>query len=644
MTDAGLTCRLKRRIRSPETSLLMLISTIRHLYSEYRVGEEHANPPTSVTRLTGALAVMLLLSGVLGPGCASARANKELPRTELCPGFIFVGKVQPGLSDTEKRLVCGDPKSDAWKVIPKNQAKFMFSTFMQDRALYHVQYVEEKERVTAEVGDPLVATSLTSEGEPSNLELSRQRRVVGEKLTPSLLDTIEQWTKKRLGSIGYPCPKVTSHANSDTGEIHLVIEPGPQQDLMAVQEVNIPGVAPGVLRRYDAFRLGKAFNADNLVTTSNRIVNQGLFDSSFFVANCTDKGAVANQEVVSSPPHLLSLGVGLNTEEILVGRARWTVTRLGKNASDVSVQIYTSFRSQQLSSYYDAYVFDPGSRQAIRPYISIDHENWDAYETGTFSTQLAHETTWDGENTGFKVITGPQLDVIRTYRAYAGVAPVDSHFLSLMSSLTLMTHAFEYYSNANSPRTGYAATASVGFADQSAFSTTSVQRIDLRWEGLWNYRHYDPPLFVFGLRAGYDTTISSERPNFADPGAIEIPPTYLHFLGGSQDLRGFGVQELPLRPQVSSTQTQIGNLSSAFLSFEARLVAELPFNLQPIFFTDVGALGNIPGELFAPIYWDPGIGLRLQSPIGVVRGTLAHGFIGDTPDHFQLYFSYGQEF
>ena len=499
-----------------------------------------------------------VLAGSLGVGCASARTKKEPPRRELCPGFVVVGEVTPGLSDTENRLVCGDPKSEAWRVIPKNQAKYMFSTFMQDRGLYRVHYVEEKERVTAEVGEPAYATSLTSEGGPPDLELTRQRQIVGQRLTPSLLDTAEQWTKKRLGSIGYPCPKVTSHADQDTGEIHLVIDPGPKLNLMAVREVSTPGITPGVLRRYDAFRLGTTFNADDLVTTSNRIVSQGLFDSSFFVASCTAEGAIANQEIVSSPPHLLSIGVGVNTEEILVGRARWTVTRLGQNASDVSVQLYSSFRSQQISSYYDAYVFDPGSRQAIRPYVSIDHEDWNAYETGTFSTQLAHETTWDGESTGFKVITGPALDVIRTYRAYLGVAPTNSHFLSMMSSLTLLTHEFEFYSNANSPRSGYSATANVAFADQGAFSTTSVQRFDLRWQGLWNYRHYDPPLFIFGLRAGYDTTVTGERPSFTNPGGIVIPPTYLHFLGGSQDLRGFGVQELPLQPLGTTSQTQIG--------------------------------------------------------------------------------------
>jgi outer membrane translocation and assembly module TamA len=579
----------------------------------------------------------------MGSRAEAAQAARIFKKVELCPSFTVIGALSPGLSDVEKRMVCGDPKSDSWKTIPKNQARFNFSTFMQDRALYHVHYTEEPASLIAELGPPTYVSRLTWEGAPPHTEIERKRLIIGQKLTPLLLDTIEQWTIKRLGAIGYPCAKVKSHADPDTGEVHLVITPGPRLNLIGVHEVDTPGLAKGVIRRYDAFRLGTLYDGDNLVTTSNRIVSQGLFDSSFFIPACQADGAFASQEIVSSPPRLLSLQAGVNTEEYLVGRAIWTESRIGKNGSALSVQLYASFKSQQISSHLDDYVFDPGSRQALRPYISIDHENWSAYETGTFTAQFAHETSWDGgtPDLGFKVITGPELDEIRTYR---GVGPSNSHFLSLMSSWTMMTHDFEFYSDANAPRTGYSATANLAFTNQSLYSTVSVQRLDLRWEGLWNYRDYDPPLFVFGLRAGYDTTVTGERPSFANIYGVLIPPTYLHFLGGSRDLRGFGVQELPLQPAGTQSGDQIGSLTDAFVSFETRLVATLPWGFEPFAFLDVGALGNTPWSLIEPIYWDPGIGLRLQSPIGVFRATLAHGFIGTTPDHYQFYFSFGQEF
>src|SRR4051812_28497068 len=65
-------------------------------------------------------------------------AKEKAPKTEtLCPGWTVVGEISPGLSDTEKRLVCGDDKADGWKQLPISQAVFNFKNFLQDRALYH---------------------------------------------------------------------------------------------------------------------------------------------------------------------------------------------------------------------------------------------------------------------------------------------------------------------------------------------------------------------------------------------------------------------------------------------------------------------------------------------------------------------------
>src|SRR5687767_4195497 len=69
--------------------------------------------------------IILTATGALLGGCKTAEF------TELCPeGRIkFRGKLSPGLSDTEKRLVCGDEKTDdpvgkAWSKIPLSQAKY----------------------------------------------------------------------------------------------------------------------------------------------------------------------------------------------------------------------------------------------------------------------------------------------------------------------------------------------------------------------------------------------------------------------------------------------------------------------------------------------------------------------------------------
>jgi outer membrane translocation and assembly module TamA len=87
-----------------------------------------------------------------------------------------------------------------------------------------------------------------------------------------------------------------------------------------------------------------------------------------------------------------------------------------------------------------------------------------------------------------------------------------------------------------------------------------------------------------------------------------------------------------------------GGLTSGFVGLETRLSQTLPFDLDPFVFMDFGEISNSAALLSAPLYWSPGVGVRWASPIGPVRTTLAHGFVGNSADHFQFYLSLGEEF
>src|SRR5262249_36020201 len=152
---------------------------------------------------------------------------------------------------------------------------------------------------------------------------------------------------------------------------------------------------------------------------------------------------------------------------------------------------------------------------------------------------------------------------------------------------------------------GWDSTVSASFNSKDAGSSVTAQRLSWSGHALWNLRDYDPPLWVFGARFGARTVVTGE-------GRDALPPNIRQYLGGSADLRGFGRQELP---------SEIGAMTSAFVSFEARLVETLPASLEPFFFVDLGKAGSRPFELDEPLYVSPGIGVRWASPIGVVRGT-----------------------
>src|SRR4029079_10634802 len=104
----------------------------------------------------------------------------------------------------------------------------------------------------------------------------------------------------------------------------------------------------------------------------------------------------------------------------------------------------------------------------------------------------------------------------------------------------------------------------------------------------------------------------------AAPGTL-LPANVLQYLGGSTDLRGYGLQEL-------SGRSGIGGLTSGFISFETRLAHTLPLGFEPFIFLDMGAIGKHSMSFSSPIYKSPGAGLRWASPFGTLAATLARGY------------------
>ena len=108
-------------------------------------------------------------------------------------------------------------------------------------------------------------------------------------------------------------------------------------------------------------------------------------------------------------------------------------------------------------------------------------------------------------------------------------------------------------------------------------------------------------------------------------------------------MRGFARKSLP--------RDDTGSLSKGYLGSEIRLNNILPYSLQPLLFVDWGWLGDEAFTFDPTTFWSPGLGLRWQSPIGTVRGSIGHGFAqGQNSDYFdnlskfQLYFSLGEQF
>jgi translocation and assembly module TamA len=571
------------------------------------------------------------LAFLVGMPAAQAFGKKQNKDTVLCEGFTLRGHLDPGLSGTEKKLICGSDL-DAWQKIPFPQARYDLTNFLQDRGYLHPIFIEDnpserKRRYTVDVGQQTRVSSLSADGAPDSLEIGRKRLVVGEILTPKLLGNVEQWVYQRLQTLGYACPTIKSEADPDNGVIVVHVEPGPFLNLNSVIEETIPGVEPGTLRRYDAFRLGKPFNGDLLTVTSNRITSLNILQSNHFSTRCEKDGVVAHEEVTPGPPRLLTFGAGVDTEGLIQLRASWRNARLGLRASLAEVSTQVSTKDQSVNALFNWYFLPYTSRKSVQPQYQVRHQNEDAYEVISTQVKVLGMTTWDNQSLGAQFAVGPALDLIRTFRG-SGSGDPNAEFLAAETSLRVRSHDFEYW--ATDPRTGYTAALTTDLTPGGALSKTSSQRFNFNGEALLNLKNYDPPLMILGARWGAATTLSGERPGVDS----RLPATYFWYLGGSADLRGFSRQSVPA----------FGAMTALYLDPEIRLAGVLPFGIQPVFFTDFGLVGSAPVSVDSPLLYSPGFGIRYKSPIGVFRTTLARGFPINTPGGWNFYLSFGEEF
>lgn len=587
--------------------------------------------------------LLLVYSWIAAPQAA------EPESTRLCDSIELISESGISLTAVEKRLVCGDedgegPNADAWRKVPFSQAKFHLKSFLQERGYFRPVFdtVEGSSGTVLRVnaGMPTIVRQWRMEGAPKDFAAKwhpRKRKVVGAKLTPQLLTDLEQWVFSRLQSEGYACPRVTSEADADRGEIAMKVEAGRVMSLIEIVEEPIASVDPNVMRRYDAFILGERLNRDWLTVSERRMVSQGVLQSVHFKLNCTREGAVATQESVSGPPRLVRIGVGTNTEGVLLARFSWSNQRLGRTASVTEFNTLLSFREITVNGLARWYFLEQPSRKFIQPLLEVRRRDETPFRELSTAGQVSFGTTYDSMAVAFGFKTGPTYEYFKTLE---GFGPAAAHFFSLASELQLGSHEFEFHRT--SPRTGYYVSLANILNTKSFGSTIDAQQLKL--SGLWlsNWRNYDPSLLVFAFRGGFATTLTSADSDFSN----QLPPSFRQYLGGARDLRGFGRLELPAGGR--------GGLTSLYGDFETRLANTIPLGFEPFVFLDVGAIGDKSFRLDLPWYWSPGLGVRWESPVGTMRATTAWGQVQagsalpaatrDSLSHFQFYFSFGEEF
>src|SRR5262245_13823995 len=306
----------------------------------------------------------------------SALARDPYPQ-EICPGRLtLIAAERIKLNTLEKTFLCGDPEVEPWKDIPPAQVKFHLRNFLQARGYHRPVFTEEGGASIVNVGEIRLLTEVRLIGAPAFLDIRKRRRIIGRRLTPNLLNEVEDWVRRWLRMNGYPCPVLQTKANIDTGVMEITVTAGERRDVMSVTQEALPGLGTGTLRRFDAFVMEKEINEELLDLTARRIEDDGVLQSTHFTWDCEAPRAGEDlfQRTFAGKPRLITLSFGADTEEYAIFKGSWRHTRWGSKASSFGVSLYGSYRRQTLEISSDWYAFAPLSRWYLKPLVTFSHE------------------------------------------------------------------------------------------------------------------------------------------------------------------------------------------------------------------------------------------------------------------------------
>jgi translocation and assembly module TamA len=573
----------------------------------------------------------------LGRACALAALllvppSRAAAETEVCPGLVFAND-DVSLTPSEQRLVCGDPQSEAWRDVPRAQAEKLLTAFLQKRAFYLPVFAERGAVLLVDPGRRTRIARLNGPGLPAGIDLSKRREVVGRPMTSSMLDSISAGVSTELRNRGIACPAVDLSADARTGEVSVTASTAAVSVVDRIEEPLLPGIAPVVFRRFEAFKRGKPLDQRLFSLTSDRVVGQALFLNSSYDVSCGTAGVRIVHRVAAAPPRLVRIGVGVDTEGFAHLRAQWQHSRIGARASSAESTLLASSREQSLESSEHVY-FQDDSRFALLPQAFGGRSDEPDYETLYAQISADPSITWDDQSLHLEAQAGPALQYIDTRR---GLGPPGSTFLAFNTHVELTGHMFEYF--LRDPRRGARGQLDTSSRVAGVNSRVTAHRARVATERLWNVGDFDPPFLILGERNWAGTIwVRDQR-----AALVELPPAARFFLGGDTDYRGVGQQKLP--------GDAVGFFTGVYQGLEFRLGDVLPWRVQPFVFVDGAMGGRTAFHLERDVYYAPGFGVRWPSPIGSFRGTVARSLFWhreeltpSRPQRWQYFLSYGLEF
>lgn len=541
------------------------------------------------------------------------------------------------LTDTEKQLVCGDKKVDAYKDVPAYQASFYLTGFLQSRGYLQPRFETIDDVLHTYVGKRTyvkkikVLSDLEEENKYVKAEVKRLHK--GKLLTTDELNSIEAEAHAIVRQRGYPCSKVQSEVNAKDGTVTIQLLRMAFFHFGEVDKEKIPGLRDNALDRYYPFKSEDVFNADLLRLNEKRMTRAEVVSGTYFLENCSEdlKSFSMEQKFIVGPPRTIRFGAGASTEVGPMARIKWSNNRSMSMASLLSASLEANLRTQSINLMADSFVWKEQPRRSILTQVELTRDS--QYDYDQFVYSMKSQAKWTKDVGGHQQIytLGPGYET----GTYSTVESTDTKTFAtglIYGSMQFTSHYYELFDI--HPEEGDTLAASFDFRDPTFGFDETLLKLDATAAKLWRLANSGRGTLIGGVRFIGGTTWVSD-----DVSLKSLPPAVKFYGGGSDDIRGYLLKTLPKNDGQ-------GALSKLALKWELRRTYFWKESLEAFTFVDSALFGDQSWELDQQLWYSPGIGIRWLSPIGMVQGYVARALSlnPNTDEGNYLYAGFGGVF
>ncbi len=437
----------------------------------------------------------------------------------------------------------------------------------------------------------------------------------GQPFTQAAWDAAKTQGLRLLVARRYPTGRIgASRAEIDAdrqrARLSVTYESGPLYRFGPLQVRGSQRYDPDGARRLARLPTGEAYDQDKLLAAQQRLASSGYFDSVFLTLDTSGADPLAAPviaQVREAPLQKVTLGVGFSTDS----GARVSVDHSHNRLPVIGWRAVTRLSlDRKLQSL--------GSEWTALP----DDDEWRWYGSGLLQREESGSYHVDsGRLRAGRSKGGEHID--RSYFAQYDYAVNQGLGAPPSASTVSLNWAWtgRYFDNAARPSRGQGLALEVGAGYTLLGERSPYLRTYVRWLGV---------LPLGAVRSGDGTSARDSRLQLrAEAGAVlardtaRIPATQLFLTGGDTTVRGYGYRGIGSVDALGATVAgrYLGVASVEYqrpVVYNGRLT-----EFDGIAFVDAGAVADRPSQLKAKV--GVGVGVRWNSPVGVVQGDLAYG-------------------